>query len=915
MKLTTTHQRTAGSLTTLALALFLTSTAFAAPKLATWKIDADGNWDDSSRWTTASYPDNFGTNLYSASMDMLNRKVSLDTNVTIETFSLSRGILEGTNNPTLMLNQQLHFASRLIGEGLLSANGMTITGATKIVHGWTMENRGVANWLEGDFHVGDGFRFFNNASAGFNANFDGTITTDITGGALFENAGMFRKSAGTNQTKIYIPFLNKGEIEIDSGELAFYSYSTNVGGHIEVLPNASLSLIGQRHSFDANSKITGLGILDFDNGVVDMNAGLDFKGLVYMSLATVNLTPSCTVTQFGTSLMFARSGTLNLNCGEPLNWNSLTMSNGTITGSDSISVGDGGFQWLGGSLIGTGHFDINNTALIAGGTKTIRGWTIENHGALQWLGGDVTTGEGAKFINLPGASVETVGGSWTFGHGGGSFFNNYGVLQKSTGTNFTHFGVPFYNEGLINIASGSMRFGNALTNKGAIAVQSGAALVFQSSNVQLTGLGSVDGDGEVILDLGNVTNTGAFRAAAGVNIKSGIMDFTPTTSRPNFGSTLRVSGGGTLDLGSGYSVGVPNLFQTNSTITGTDSLTVSNLWICQNGDVTGSGLFELRGNSIINSGPRFIGRHMISYGEMSWAGGDIDAGLGLTFHIAASGTFYVYCDRLFATSYGGTTSFLNEGLFRKESAGTNTINVPFANIGMVAINSGRQQFNGGFSQTNGTLSVNTGCTISSTKPFLLYSGGVGGTGEIIGSLYNAALLKPGWLTTGSLKISGNCTQASAATLVIDLATNAYDSLVITGQLNLNGKLTLNLLNGFSPADGSSFPIVTCNSRLGQFSQVTGADLPNGRKLVPVYSANGVSLLVSNTLPALKLTIASAGPDAVNVSWPAGYPDYTLQSCPDISGTNWSNVPSAGTNSCIVPTTTPAQFFRLVKTEL
>ncbi|MDB6123281.1 MAG: Na-Ca exchanger/integrin-beta4 [Pedosphaera sp.] len=893
--------------------LALNVNTFAAEKLSTWQTDVSGMWTDSYRWSTPVYPDNSGTNLYSATIDMPSRTVTLDRNVTLESFNLSRGALGGSNAPAVTLNQQLHLgAAQLIGNGLLSANGLSITGATKVVRGWTVENRGIGNWLEGDLRIGDGAKIFNSATAGLNANFDGTIVNDLGGTALFENAGMFRKSAGTNQTKIYVPFLNTGALEVDSGALAFYGNSTNIGGKIEMLPGASLMFTGLRHTIDASSKIYGLGGIVFDNGTVDFNGIADVQGPITLRIGTVNLNPACTVTQFGSALVFTGSGTLNVNSGEPIFWNSLTISNGLIAGSDSLHTGNGGFQWRGGTFMGSGHLDIDGSSVFGGGAKTLRGWVVENHGALQWNSSDIFQGEGARFVNLPGGSVQmSSDGGWLTGYSGGAYFDNFGAVQKSGGTNST-IGVQFYNEGLVEVAAGNLRFGNTLTNKGALSVASGATLVFAASSIQLTALGSLDGDGSVSLENGTVVNSGSFRAAAGSTLKSGTLRFINGNSRPNLGAALRFTGTATLDASSGYTLGVPTLLQTNGTISGSDTLVVSNLWVCSNGDLDGTGNLELRGQSLVNGGPRWTGRRVVNRGQLDWAGGDIDAGLGFVFHNMQGASVYVDSDRNFTTSYGGNTMFLNEGTVLKYSSGTNQFNLPFVNNGQLYMNAGRIQFNGGFNQTNGLLALN-GTAVGSPKTLVNSVGAIAGSGDIFASVFNADTLAVGWGNQiGHLNISGVCTQAVTATLQIELAaTNQFDSVAITGQANLNGKLEIGLLNGFVPPDGSSFPILTSATCIGQFSQVTGADLPAGRKLIPVYNATGVTLIVTNVFPPPLLTITRpSDTNAIQVSWPAGYDNWSLQSRTDLTGTNWTDLPPTGTNFAIIPTTTPVQFFRL-----
>jgi hypothetical protein len=71
--------------------------------------------------------------------------------------------------------------------------------------------------------------------------------------------------------------------------------------------------------------------------------------------------------------------------------------------------------------------------------------------------------------------------------------------------------------------------------------------------------------------------------------------------------------------------------------------------------------------------------------------------------------------------------------------------------------------------------------------------------------------------------TGAYTQASTGTLGIKLGSaSSFDRLAVTGAATLPGKLKLTLVDGYSPAVGTTFTIVTYGSKSGQFAQVTGA---------------------------------------------------------------------------------------------
>jgi hypothetical protein len=70
-------------------------------------------------------------------------------------------------------------------------------------------------------------------------------------------------------------------------------------------------------------------------------------------------------------------------------------------------------------------------------------------------------------------------------------------------------------------------------------------------------------------------------------------------------------------------------------------------------------------------------------------------------------------------------------------------------------------------------------------------------------------------STSVLNVSGNFTQGSAGTLEILLGgIGQSDLLNITGNANLDGTLTLTPVNGYTPASGDSFQIMTFAARNG-----------------------------------------------------------------------------------------------------
>ncbi len=153
--------------------------------------------------------------------------------------------------------------------------------------------------------------------------------------------------------------------------------------------------------------------------------------------------------------------------------------------------------------------------------------------------------------------------------------------------------------------------------------------------------------------------------------------------------------------------------------------------------------------------------------------------------------------------------------------GINTYNGPIT-IGQAGVFSG------------GSLVVN-GITLSAVT---VSDGTLGGDG-VVGAVtvLPAGVVAPG-NGVGSLDVKGAF--SSSGTLRIELggtsAGNDYDQLLVTGAATLSGTLQVSLINGFQPAPGSTFTVLTANGVSGTFASLS---LPPG--MTVAYSPTGVTL--------------------------------------------------------------------------
>jgi hypothetical protein len=165
----------------------------------------------------------------------------------------------------------------------------------------------------------------------------------------------------------------------------------------------------------------------------------------------------------------------------------------------------------------------------------------------------------------------------------------------------------------------------------------------------------------------------------------------------------------------------------------------------------------------------------------------------------------------------------------------NTGTVTFGFFGILGVS-------GNYTQTDG-LTLLGGGILTAGGLVDLEGGVLSGSGVINGSVRNNAELdvgQPG--SPGILTIVGNYTQTPGGVLVIELGGlnpgTDFDQLNITGQATLDGTLTVNLINGFQPNTGDSFPIITFGSGTGTFATING----DGTQFTPSYDPTDVTLV-------------------------------------------------------------------------
>jgi hypothetical protein len=168
------------------------------------------------------------------------------------------------------------------------------------------------------------------------------------------------------------------------------------------------------------------------------------------------------------------------------------------------------------------------------------------------------------------------------------------------------------------------------------------------------------------------------------------------------------------------------------------------------------------------------------------------------------------------------------------------------------LESGAIELKGGVLHDEGAIGDSTSIFNETTLASVTLTGGtLAGTGAVEGPLnVTAGSVAPG--PDGKLTVAGNYTQEAGGTLAIGIAGTTpgtgFDQLLVGGSATLGGTLSVADEDGFTPAFGDTFKIISgASPREGTFASVGG---PSASLYGVEYNPDGVTL-TTNALPATK----------------------------------------------------------------
>jgi hypothetical protein len=745
----------------------------------------------------------------------------------------------------------------LAGTLTLTSNSVMniVAGGGGGFNGLVLTNYGTVNWTNAALYgVSDNNAQIYNYGM-WNAQSDDSFTGGYNGGtSLFNNFGTFLKSGNGGATVLdsSVVFNNTGVVLVPTGTLGLHGGGTSSGGNFTTGSGANINLYG--YTFTNVTTFTGsgsyvaggqanfagtiAGTLNWDGGslagtltltsnsVMNIVAGggYGFNGLVLTNYGTVNWTNATlygvsdnnaqiynygmwnaqsddTFTggynggttlfdNFGTFLKSGHTGSSSLDGNVVFN-NSGTVSvqGGTLNIGRGTSSGSR-FTTANGEIINLSNYTFTNVTTFTGsGSYVAGGATFAGTiaGTLTWSGGSL-----AGALTLASNSVMNVvaGGGDGFN---GLIFTNYGTVNWTEATLYglNSKNAQIYNYGLWNAQSdntfvGGYNGGTSLFDNFGTFLKSGhnGATVLDGQVVfNNTGTVSVQ-SGTLSINGGGVNSGGGTFATA----NGGQLDLVGIT----FANNATISSSGVVVLGGNTTINgvltVANLQLVSGTLSGTNVIVGTLTW--SGGNLAGA--LTLASNSVMNivagGGNGFLGLVLTNYGTVNWTNTAINSYGPNNAQIYNYGLWNAEADSNFAGGLGGgTTLFDNLGTFLKSGlSGTTTLdgNVVFNNTGVVDVESGTLSLNGSYSLDFDNVNLGISSPVN------------------------------------------------------------YGALSLAGDVALTGTVGVSFNNGFVPAAGTQFQILTCGSLSGRFNS---AGLPVGASFV--YASSGVTLVWSGITAA------------------------------------------------------------------
>jgi hypothetical protein len=539
----------------------------------------------------------------------------------------------------------------------------------------------------------------------------------------------------------------------------------------------------------------------------------------------------------------------------------LTLTGGTLTGSGTLSV-DGLITWTSGTMSGSGTTRAMAGMALGGTGKTLDQRTVLLAGGTATMDAshsEIAMQNGATFTNQALFTLSNDNGLTTnqgfFDGGGSGTFNNQGTLRKLATGNVgaSRFGnVTFNNSGTVEVLAGAIALAGGGTHAGATFTATAPGTVdFDGGTHALDAGCTVSGTGTAAFSGGTITHLGTYQVTGITQVSGGEVLFGGSVSAVG---ALQITSGMADFSSASAQITVGSLTQSGGTLAGSNTLVVSGPASWTSGTMSGSGTTLLMSGLGLGGASKTLNQRTVvlsgGTAAMNTNVSFISMRNGATF--TNQGTVELSNDGGLGNNQGffdggsGSGAFNNHGTLRKLATGNSGASrfsgIAVTNTGLVDVQAATLSFSGGFTQTAGTTRLSGGTLVSAT-PLMINGGTLEGSGTVQGDVSNSGTVAPG-PSAGALQIAGAYTQTVDGTYSVEIggAGDAqFDRLSVSGAATLAGSLAVTLIDGFAPALGQSFAVMTFASQTGSISSFTGLEVGNGVALQPVDSQTDLVL--------------------------------------------------------------------------
>jgi|GEM_PF-2911694 len=457
--------------------------------------------------------------------------------------------------------------------------------------------------------------------------------------------------------------------------------------------------------------------------------------------------------------------------------NTLMKFTAGIITLDAPFLVHGELDWSKGLLQGSDTLTVNSALTLSGSpAKDLSEVVIINNGNISWTGsGDLKLHDGAGIVNNAGAIIDFQSNAlldYVLVDSGG-WLRNFGLIKKSAGVGESNIDAVFTNKGMLDVQIGKVRIerGSDSTSSGVFQTAANTILEiserrFKADSLLLTGEGEVHLIDDVVVELQN----------------EGLITETGVTLRMD-DSQAQIEGDAPLTVNGSF-----EWFSGSLSISDTVSL-------------NGTAQFDEIGLKILRNAVMSLS------GEATWYGdGDIRILNGSVIQIEENGHFILQNSSVMEYGFSNAGGIVNYGTVSKyPDSSFSSIDVLLENHHILNLN-------------NDTLRC-TDRLVNTANAGII---GNGTLDVLLGSFEHPGQTSPGSDSADTLSFIGRYQPLPESNLLIEISNSGHDQLAITGIAPLNGNLIVQLEEGYQPAVGDTFEIMTANQIYGSFVNV---DLP------------------------------------------------------------------------------------------